>query len=203
VRRTLTIGQAAARLGIEVDTLRRLERDGAIRAERTQGGHRRFDEAQVAQIARDRNRRRRTNVAPPSPTPRLRPRPVGLPVTRVSTPPRATPNTVAGHPREDDDRVCIDFDGDTSYNPAPQLAKPDTFDRDRLESIKSCGLAGIPFDVPATWRAKVIADLERFVSPAQFPKHVSHLEASNLVSARVEEVLVPYREQEARERRRS
>ncbi|MFN0177201.1 MAG: hypothetical protein ACKVZ0_00255 [Gemmatimonadales bacterium] len=67
-------------------------------------------------------------------------------------------------------------------------------------SIKAFGLACIPFDIPAAWRARVIADLERFVLPTQFPKHIALWEANNLVSARVEEVLAPYREEQARQR---
>jgi len=77
------------------------------------------------------------------------------------------------------------------------------FALDRLESIKSYGLASIRFDVPAAWRAKVIADLERFVLATQFPKHISNTEANNIVTARVLEVLSPYREQQARESARN
>lgn len=58
MRRMLTISQAATQLGIEVDTLRRLEKEGAIKAERSQGGHRRFDAAEIARFARSRAGRR-------------------------------------------------------------------------------------------------------------------------------------------------
>ncbi len=58
--RQLTIGQTAKRLGLEVDTVRKLERDGKIRAVRTRGGHRRFTEEEVD---RYRKSRRRTGTA--------------------------------------------------------------------------------------------------------------------------------------------
>ncbi len=96
--------------------------------------------------------------------------------------------------------MFIDFD-DNPEPPPPAPPPPHPgYALDRLESIKRHGLASVPFDVPATWRAKVIADLERFVSATQFPKHVSTIEASNIVVARVLEVLSPFREQQVRER---
>ena len=39
----LTIGKAAKELGVTIETLRRWEKEGKITAERTRGGHRRFD----------------------------------------------------------------------------------------------------------------------------------------------------------------
>lgn len=54
----LTIGQTAKRLNLEVDTIRKLERAGKIRAIRTPGGHRRFTEEEV-----DRFRSGRRKVA--------------------------------------------------------------------------------------------------------------------------------------------
>lgn len=48
----LTIGETAKRLGLQVDTIRKLEGAGQIRAIRTDGGHRRFDEAEVDRFLR-------------------------------------------------------------------------------------------------------------------------------------------------------
>ena len=52
----LSIGETARRLGLEVDTVRKLERAGQIRAVRTNGGHRRFDEAEVERVRRNRGK---------------------------------------------------------------------------------------------------------------------------------------------------
>jgi excisionase family DNA binding protein len=43
----LPIGETARRLGVSVDTVRRWERDGLIKATRTLGGQRRFTVAEV------------------------------------------------------------------------------------------------------------------------------------------------------------
>ncbi|MCC7133071.1 MAG: MerR family DNA-binding transcriptional regulator [Gemmatimonadales bacterium] len=191
----LSIGQAATQLGIEVDTLRRLETEGAIRAERTQGGHRRFDAAEVAHFARSRVGRRAAHL-PPAPSPRRSP---ARPVEHLATRPvRVPPAPIVSHLEEEPRFIEFD-DNPQPPTPAPPT-RPQAFAVNHLESIKSYGLASIPFDVPATWRAKVIADLERFVSATQFPKHVSNIEAKNIVVARVLEVLSPFREQQARER---
>lgn len=44
---TYTTGQAAQKLGISVDTLRRWEREGKISPERNAAGHRRYTEAEL------------------------------------------------------------------------------------------------------------------------------------------------------------
>lgn len=195
MKRMLSIGQAATQLGIEVDTLRRLETEGAIRAERTQGGHRRFDAAEVARFARSRAGRRAVRGAPAPPARRS---PAPLVEHLATRPVRVPPAPIVSHLEEEP--VFIEFDD----NPQPPMPAPllrsQAFAVNHLESIKRYGLASIPFDVPATWRAKVIADLERFVSATQFPKHVSNIEAHNIVVARVLEVLSPFRKQQARER---
>lgn len=192
----MSIGRAAAQLGIEVDTLRRLERDGVIRAERTQGGHRRFDAAEVARFARTRTGRRAARGAPAPLTRRSSARTVEHPATGAV---RFAPAPMVSS-EEEEEPVFIEFDDNPEPPPpAPPPSHPG-YALDRLESIKRYGLASIPFDVPAAWRAKVIADLERFVSATQFPKHVSNIEANSIVVARVLEVLSPFREQQARER---
>jgi hypothetical protein len=48
--------------------------------------------------------------------------------------------------------------------------------------------------VPSEWEGKVIAELERFVTPIQFPPDLSFSKAVDIVRARVEEVLRPHRE---------
>jgi excisionase family DNA binding protein len=84
--RYLTIGQTAKRLGLEVDTVRKLERDGKIRAVRTRGGHRRFTEEEV-----DRYRKSRRKTATARAGSRRHPSP-----SRRSRPARIAPNRHPG-----------------------------------------------------------------------------------------------------------
>jgi hypothetical protein len=67
-------------------------------------------------------------------------------------------------------------------------------DEFRLQTIKSYGRSAIPWNTPTEWEGKVIADLERFVTPIQFPSDLSFSMAVDIVRARVEEVLRPHRE---------
>lgn len=46
----LRIGEAARRLGVSVDTLRRWDRDGKLRAFRLPGGQRMYHQADVAAV---------------------------------------------------------------------------------------------------------------------------------------------------------
>jgi len=65
-------------------------------------------------------------------------------------------------------------------------------------------MAAIPWGVPSEWQGKVIAELERFVTPAQFPASLWAGKATEIVRAQVTEVLRPYREAQekaARERK--
>ena len=65
MREYLTIGQTAKRLGLEVDTVRKLERTGRIKAARTTGGHRRFTVEEVDRYRRD-AKARAINVRAPA-----------------------------------------------------------------------------------------------------------------------------------------
>ncbi len=60
----LTIGQTAKRLGLEVDTVRKLERAGKLRAIRTRGGHRRFTEEEIDRFRRGRRKVTRAKSRP-------------------------------------------------------------------------------------------------------------------------------------------
>jgi excisionase family DNA binding protein len=231
----LTIGQTAKRLGLEVDTVRKLERAGKIRAVRTRGGHRRFTEEEI-----DRYRKsRRKGTSPKSGYPRHRANPRRQPRARM----------VQGrHPRTgeflpmgvevaddfddfDEDLPSDEFDEDIApqaYLPppaarplphpvqppkptAPRLAsfeprpaplarapvpETDFVDQLRLQTIKGYGRAAIPWNAPPEWQGKVIADLERYVTSTQFPGDLPYAKASEIVRARVAEVLRPCHEAE-------
>lgn len=57
------IGEAAAILGVRVETLRRWERDGKLEVERTAGGQRRVSQAEVARLLTERRERTRVTSA--------------------------------------------------------------------------------------------------------------------------------------------
>ncbi|MBP6669193.1 MAG: excisionase family DNA-binding protein [Gemmatimonadales bacterium] len=231
----LTIGQTAKRLGLEVDTVRKLEREGKIRAVRTRGGHRRFTEEEV-----DRYRKSRRKTATAKAGSRRRPSP-----GRRARPTRIAPNR---HPRTGefaaqdacfpDDLDDIDealpndeFDEevrDGIYSapppapPAPRVVQPPPapaprpslfearpapvapaatalsgfLDQMRLQRIKGYGRSAMPYGLPAEWQGRVIAELERFVTLIQFPSDLSDAKAAEIVRARVDEVLRPWRESE-------
>ncbi len=235
MKRYLTIGQTAKRLGLEVDTVRKLEREGKIRAVRTRGGHRRFTEEEIDRFRKSRRKpgaskagaRRRSSSA-------RRSRPALIA-------PNRHPGTGEFAPRDacfpddwdyvDEDLPNDEFDeevrdGIYSAPPpaptAPRAVQPPPAPRPslfearpvpvvpasasltefaaqlRMQRIKGYGRAAMPYGLPAEWQGRVIADLERYVTPIQFPTDLSDAKAAEIVRARVAEVLRPYHEAEER-----
>lgn len=226
MRKYLTIGETAKRLNLEVDTVRKLERTGKIRAVRTKGGHRRFTEEEIDRFRRSRQKnggakpkRRGSALWSQGARPATRHHPASgefvassfecaddvedleedLPVEgfeedeedlyQPAPPPpptRAVPAPQVPPPKP---MVCA---------PRPAPATPPSVvdtgftDRLRLQTIKNYGRSTIPWGVPAEWEGKVIADLERFVTPIQFPADLAFSKAVDIVRARVTEVLGPY-----------
>lgn len=204
----LTIGEAAKKLGLQVDTLRKLETNGKITAVRTNGGHRRFAEAEVDRFQKSRRGRGKNSQ-------------------------KRNPSTgeFAGHeadfandPDEFDEDLSIqDVDAEAlaSYRPpppprpapAPQPAPPfvpqtlpSLFDpaeteRIRLQGIRAAGQTAIPWGTPADWYRNVVVDLQRYVTTGQFPAELPLYKAIELVTARVETVLRPWREAEEKAKR--
>ena len=201
----LTIGQAAERLGLAVDTLRRLENDGLIKAERTPGAHRRFSLEAIEDF-------RATQQAPQKPPP-VPPRPKSRP--RPPAPVRSEP-----------DESWDDWEDDFVYEPPPPRPRAREFswspprvetpaapaetpaarvdekpedDSKRLNAIKQHAAAWIPYDIPDRWRAKVIEDLEAYVTAERFPAWTPDWEARAIAQGRIEEVLKPFRDELAAE----
>lgn len=187
MRKLLSIGDAAKLLGLQVDTVRKLERAGRIRAIRTGGGHRRFT---PEELERYRQGGRKAGAATPvqhSPARQEHParqparhpvsgefaaRPPARPAYTAPTPPQPTPRAI----------------------PSPAQPTTDPFEAHRLENIKAQGRAAIPWGTPAEWHGKVIAELERFVTSTQFPSSLWASKAAEIVRARVAEVLRPFHE---------
>lgn len=184
----LSIGDAARLLGLKVDTVRELERAGRIRAIRTNGGHRRFTPEELERYRQGGRKAGPAKSVQRGPARREQParqpgrhpvsgeftaRPPARPVYTASTPPpRPTPLATS----------------------SPVRPGPDPFEAYRLQGIKAQGRAAIPWGTPAEWQGKVIAELERFVTPIQFPSSLWASKASEIVRARVADVLRPYHE---------
>lgn len=230
----LTIGETAKRLGLEVDTVRKLERAGKLQAARTEGGHRRFTEEEIDRFRRAgrKGRKAKNPRAPrrarakrrttsrglrfqddPPVGPAFGAADVGLEIDEEDTPiygledPDIETNEPPP-PRRSSTLTALTAPplslGPTTTAPSKTvpLADAEQASRLRLQTIKVQGRSAIPWDLPGTWRGKVIADLERFVTPMQFPSDLSLSEATNIVRARVAEVLRPYREAEEASRQR-
>lgn len=199
--KTMRIGDAAKRLGLEVDTVRRLANEGHIEFESTPGGHRRFTEAGLAAYQ---HRKRHPGKGPvPRPAAPAQSMTVRAPVAPVR---RQEPTGETWEPDIEDD-VEEEFPAlSLSVPPRPFRPGPPPYDHaaevKRVTAIKQSALASIPYDVPDNWRGRVIADLEDFVTTRQFPAHLGFWETSRIARGRVEEVIAPFRAQQAAEKAR-
>lgn len=197
----MRIGDAAKRLGLEVDTVRRLANEGHIEFESTPGGHRRFTEAGLA--AYQRRKRHPAKGPDPRPAAPSQSMTVRAPVAPVR---RQEPDLEIWEPDIEDD-VEQEFPG-PSLSAPPRPFRPGPAPHDhaaelkRLTAIKQSALGSIPWDVPDNWRARVIADLEEFVSTRQFPAHLGPWKTSRIARGRIEEVVAPFRAQQAAEKAR-
>ncbi|HQR79255.1 MAG TPA: helix-turn-helix domain-containing protein [Actinomycetota bacterium] len=203
----MTIGEAARRLGLEVDTVRKLETAGEIRAVRTRGGHRRFTEEEIDRFRKRRCGRRKSSQK-----------------RNPSTGEFAGHDTVSANDQDelDEELPFEDWDAEelASYRPPPpprltpvvppapvapqplpQLFDPAWAERLHLQNIKAMGRGATPWNTPAEWQGKVVADLERFVTLNQFPLDLPLFTAREIVVGRVEAVLRPWREAEDKAKR--
>jgi excisionase family DNA binding protein len=117
----LTIGQTAERLGLQVDTLRKLESSGEITAARTNGGHRRFAEAEVDRFLKHRGKSGGAKSSSRRPSRRVsnRAAPNRDPSTGEFT--RASANPDEGWEDIDDELSAEELDEEEmiSYRPPP------------------------------------------------------------------------------------
>jgi hypothetical protein len=192
MKRLLTIGQVAARLGRSVDFVRQRTDDGQLRAEpRGKGKYRHYTEAAVAAYEANEQRHR--------PMPQRRPRP-----KRASPPPlpprRVTP-VVDPEPLPDDE-VPWDDQFEVEPPPPPSLRTSSPAERLYLDILITGGMLHAPWGLPEDWRGKLQADLEQYVTIERFSMRESVLSAPTTIRHHVEAFLAPYQEAKKKEEER-
>src|SRR5439155_7585940 len=189
MKRLLTIGQVAARLGRSVDFVRQRTDDGELQAEpRGKGQYRHYTQAAVAAYEAKQRRHRRPLRAHPQPK-RASPPP---------RPPRPVRPPVDPRPFADDDPF---WDEPLDVEPSAPLPPraPSPIERVFLDMLITGGILAAPWGLPEEWRGKLQADLERYVTLERFPMGGSATSASTAIRHHVEAVLTPYHDAKKKE----
>src|SRR5712691_282095 len=196
MKRLLTIGQVAARLGRSVDFVRQQTDDGELQAEpRGKGKYRHYSVAAVAAYEAKQQRHR--------PPPRAHPQP-----KRASPPPRrprpVRPPVDPGPFADDEPFWNEPLDVEPSAPPPPRAPSP--IERVYLDMLITGGVLAARWGLPEEWRGKLQADLEEYVTIEWFPMAGSATSASTAIRHHVDAVLAPYhnakKKEEERERAR-
>jgi len=195
--------EAARYLGVSVDTIRQLDESGQLHANRTKGGHRRFSRRTLDAYLARKGRGRSAHVgerSKPSARPVARPDPEPLdddpedfepgdealePFVEAPPPPPPPLNPLEKFAREMEER---------------RKREKDEAPLRRLVTLKQYGLSQIGWGIPDSWRARVAAALESYVTLKTFPAWVSDVDAYRIVRGKVEEVLQPYHDEVARKK---
>ncbi len=198
----LSVGKAAKRLGVSVDVVRSLVERGELRAIRTDGGHRRIrvDDVErrrtIQRASRSRAQVRR------SPSPKRRP------------PAQTTRRTWPVEPErechfEEDPPSFEELEADSEREAAKEraaaeakaLAAAADAEQQRLEALKKYG-RDLAVWLPAEWQARVIEDLEEFVTSKQLPPSLVPWQAQRIVQSRVDSIKQQYNDAEDQRRKR-
>lgn len=199
----LSIGDAARRLGLSVDTVRELERSGELSAVRTPGGHRRFKptvlDAYMAQRSRPSRRRQAATPAPHQPA-RRRQRARAEDEEPDETPPDEAwdePEPFAPPPPR-------------PVAPAQKSAHEQLIERitqstermveqNRLANLRSYGRSLIPWGASPTARSTVFEAMDSYVRASRFPPSMPVWEARQAIDAKVAAIMEPFNAEAARE----
>ena len=189
MKKLLTIGQVAARLGRSVDFVRQETDDGELQAEpRGKGKYRHYTEAAVAAYEAKQQRHR--------PAPRAHAQP-----KQASAPPQLRRQV-----RFSMDRKPTEYEEpfwseplaiEPPAPPAPRTPSP--MERLYLDTLISGGILTTPWDLPAAWRAKLQADLEEYVTIERFPMGGNVTSASAMIRHHVDGMLAPYHDAKKKE----
>ncbi len=196
----LSIGEAASRLGVSVATVRRMEERGQLIPIRTEGGHRRFDESQVAALRErlgDPHSRDSTTTPEASPVSgppvalRKLPEEVLEPPESASTPDHAALGIEIQRVFDEMLESLRAFSLETRSS----VGKRDESSQWALtefDHLKIYGRTLIPYGVSDRWQAHVIRRLEEVLTPEHFHPGLPLHEQRVLVRAEVEEALEGY-----------
>jgi excisionase family DNA binding protein len=196
----LSIGQAAERLGLSVDTVREMERSGVLKAERTPGGHRRFSPGKLdAYLGRQSVRARPNHPARASAPTRQR-QPIHAHEEPLDWPPAdedqddvqpVTPRTQPAAPAAPSahDNWMTEFRQTTR----------DNAERNRLDTLRYYAHSLIPWNASASARSAVLEMVASYVTASRFPASAPSWEANQAIKAKVEAVLEPFQRAAARE----
>lgn len=223
--RSLSPRDAAEKLGISPDTLRRWERDGLIPCERTPGGQRRYREADICALLE----REPGDHAPRIPSAVLTARAVHSTTKR---PPSTAASQITSWQRrvneekadlevarlrrerealirvEREEREARDFAAKQQQRLAAARAAEqerriafEATQEKRLEELRSYGRA-CAASAPPEYEARVVRDLLSTVNLDEYPPNLADDLARAQVAAHVEKLLKPWKKREADARSR-
>jgi excisionase family DNA binding protein len=176
MRALLSIGAAARRLGLSVDTVRALVQTGELEDIRTSGGHRRFDpavlDAHMARHSRRRARRRQDFHE-------------RRPEADWHEPQAREPRTLRALATEPKPAL------EEATN-SPTRIVDQFVENARLDELKSYGRSLIPYDATASARSAVIETLATCVNASRYPATTPSWEARQAIDAKVAAVLEPF-----------
>lgn len=187
----LSIGEAARRLGLSVDTVRELERTGQLEAARTRGGHRRFDPALLDAYQRRHNAPSGRRRQAPAPAPARRRTRARRRQEEPAVEEWAKPEPIE-HPKPPEKPIHVQLLEEL------RAANEERAERDRIANLKSFGRSLIPFGATPSARSAVLEALNDYVTARRFPPSTTTWEAREAIRAKVESVLEPYNEAAAR-----
>ncbi len=182
MRPLISIGAAARRLGVSVDTVRALEQTGELEGIRTSGGHRRFDPALLdAYMARHSRRQARRSQDFHERRPEAEWHEPQARESRTLRPPATEPTPALEESTNSLTRIVDQF-----------------VENARLGELKSYGRSLLPYDATAGARSAVIETLASYVNASRYPASLPSWEARQAIEAKVAAVLEPFTAQAAR-----
>ena len=194
----LSISETARRLSVSVDSVRELDRTGHLVAERTPGGHRRFDSRVVESFlrlhaVREQPERVTAAVRRPSARAVAIERDVGLDVDESLGDPQIGWDNQVVRVRSPA-RSCAPATSSSRRTILEEHASVATgaTDDTRLRQLKQRGVRQIPLNASPSARSAAIEVLEQYVTDVRFAESMPLWDCHAAIDARVAAVLEPF-----------